>query len=206
MPGDYGKFAAAVVDERRVRARDHLDRSIDLHVLEVAPSKPARDVDQKFGILLSARQAQHDFDGCVEFARALGNPIVVMFLDLDNFKALNSRFTNAKVDQTILPEVQRLALKVVQGRGDAYLHGGDEMVLIALNLDDDEARAFAEKVRRTFEGHKFVVDGEALSITVCVGVASWPVHGSSYGDVLEAANRAQVNAKRTRNAVVVAAR
>lgn len=205
VPGaEYGNHAAATIDARRMAVRQHLERRIELQALEAAPARPAKELDQKFRILLSPGQAEQDFDVWVEMARALGNPVAVLFLDLDNFKALNTRFTNAKVDQTILPDAQRLTLKLVQGRGEAYLHGGDEMVLVAPNLDDDEARALAEKVRRSFEGHKFVVDSEPLQLTVSVGVATWPVHGSTYQAVLEAANRAQVDAKRSRNVVVVA--
>lgn len=205
VPGaGYGALAAASVDARRTTVGEHLQRMIELRVLEAEPAKPARELDQKFRILWSARQAEQDFAAYVEAARPLGNSVVLVYLDLDNFKPLNTRFTNAKVDETVLPTAQRLLAKLVQGRGEAYLHGGDEMLVIVSNLDDDEARAFAEKLRRSFEVEKFEIDGEAINLTASIGVAAWPLNGSTYQAVLEAANRAQVDAKARRNTVVVA--
>jgi diguanylate cyclase (GGDEF)-like protein len=204
VPGDYGKLSAAAVDDKRTHVWQHLERMIELHALETFPVQAARALDQKFGILLGPQQAGVDFAVRAEAAGVVANRVTLLFLDLDNFKALNTRFTNAKVDQTILPEAQRLVHKLIQGRGDAYLHGGDEIVIVVSNLDEDEARAFAEKLRRSFEAHKFAVDSETVQLTASIGVASWPVDGSTYQAVLEAANRAQVDAKRSKNAVVIA--
>ena len=94
--------------------------------------------------------------------------------------------------------------RLVQGRGEAYRHGGEEFLLIMPNLDTSEAQAFGEKVRIAFEDHRFEVDGETVKITVSIGVALWPVHGDVYREVLQAANRAEVEAKERRNSVTVA--
>jgi len=64
--------------------------------------------------------------------------------------------------------------------------------------------AFAEKVRKTFEEHVFEIAGQVEKITVSIGVALWPEHGTTYKAVLEAANRAEADAKQTRNVVQVA--
>jgi two-component system, cell cycle response regulator len=132
------------------------------------------------------------------------NPVAVIFVDLDHFKAMNDRWTNAKVDQTILPDAQRLVARLVQGRGEAYRHGGEEFLLIMPNLDTSEAQAFGEKVRSAVEGHRFEVDSEVVRVTVSVGVALWPVHGDTFQEVLEASNRAELEAKSRRNSVAVA--
>ena len=90
---------------------------------------------------------------------------------------------------------------MVQGRGEAYRHGGEEFLLIMPNMDGREAEAFAEKVRETFERQTFDVGGVNQTITVSVGVALWRNHGATYNKVLEATNRADLEAKQTRNAV-----
>jgi diguanylate cyclase (GGDEF)-like protein len=137
-------------------------------------------------------------------AQEHGNPVAVLFVDLDHFKALNARWTNATVDETLLPAAQRLLAKLVQGRGEAYRHGGEEFLLIMPNMDRREAEAFAEKVRDAFERQTFEVRGASQAITVSVGVALWPDHGATYNEVLEAANRAELQAKQTRNTVKTA--
>ncbi len=72
------------------------------------------------------------------------------------------------------------------------------------NIGLTEAQAFAQKVRGAFERQCFEVTGVAEPMTVSVGVAMWPDHGNMYQQVLEAANRAELGAKRTRNTVRVA--
>lgn len=71
------------------------------------------------------------------------------------------------------------------------------------NLEAREAEAFAEKVRHTFEGYRFGVNDESVQVTVSIGVALFPEHGDTYQRVLEAANLAEAEAKRSRNAVRV---
>jgi diguanylate cyclase (GGDEF)-like protein len=204
VPGDYGNIAAATVDDRRIPVWQHLERKIELHTLAASPTQPTRELDPAFGILLSPRQLEIDFDARVAAARAFENPVTVLFLDLGDVTSSSARLTTANVDHTLASEAQRLVRKLIQGRGDAYLHGRDAMVILAPNLDEDEAKALAEKVRRTFEDHKFELDSEAVRVTIAVGVATWPTNGATYQAVLKAANRAQLDAKRTRNAVVIA--
>ncbi|OHA02277.1 MAG: hypothetical protein A3A44_03395 [Candidatus Sungbacteria bacterium RIFCSPLOWO2_01_FULL_60_25] len=206
LAGEYRQLAMETVDNRRGPVWAHLERKIDLTKLRrIAPLINDKEREQKFGILLSPTQAGRDFEVWVKEAQAAGNPIALLFVDLDEFKALNARLTETKVDQTILPEVQRLLLRLVQGRGEAYRQGGEEFVMILRNLDIDEARRFGEKVRAAFEGELLEAGGTRERVTVSIGVAVWPEHGASYEAVLAAANRAEAEAKKTRNSVKVAA-
>jgi diguanylate cyclase (GGDEF)-like protein len=193
--------------EQRGSVWQHLERMIGLLEAEDQTREtkdPEKEREQKFGILLSPGQAERDFEAWAVEARTLGTPIGVLFVDIDRFKLLNERFTHTEIDKTILPEVQRLLTKLVHSRGEAYRHGGEEFLLIMPNVDRREAEAFAEKVRATFEAHEFKVGGEVVPVTVSVGVAVWPDSGNTYDEVLGAANRAEVEAKKTRNTVRVA--
>ena len=124
--GDYRTLAMGIVDSRRSPVWQHLERKLELRKLEVT-GYPVREKEheQKFGILLSARQAERDFTDAVAEAKKWGNPVAILFVDVDRFKALNERWTNATVDEAILPGVQKLLAKLVQGRGEAYRHGGE---------------------------------------------------------------------------------
>jgi diguanylate cyclase (GGDEF)-like protein len=162
------------------------------------PRVPAKEREQKFGILLSEPQAERDFTGWMTPEQL---PIAVIYVDLDDFKPLNARFTNAKVDETILPEARRLLDRLSRLRGAAYSHGGDEFVVILPNHEPYEVEAFAERLRATFEAHRFEVGGVQVPITVSVGVAMWPRAGAGYSEVLAAANAAQIEAKGAKNTV-----
>ncbi len=166
------------------------------------PVAPTKELEQRFSILLSPRQEQRDFDTWCDDARDQGNPIGVLFVDIDHFKRLNTRYTEFVVDQTILPEAQKLLKRLTAHRGGAYGHGGDEFVVVLPNHDREEVMAFAEKVRGAFEAHEFQVDDKYEELTVTIGAAIWPDHGEALSDVLEAANKAENLAKKERRNTV----
>lgn len=203
---DYGRMAAALLDGRLAPVWEHLERKVSLNSLETTTplAKPVKEREQKFGILLSPAQAGRDFKEWSQEAEAIGNPIAVLFVDVDEFKAFNLKLTETKVDQTIFPDVQRLLAKLVQGRGEAYRVGGEEFVVIVPNLDAIEARAFGEKVRAAFEQRSFATGSSEEHVTVSIGIAMWPEHGETYEAVLGAANRAEAEAKKTRNTIKLA--
>ena len=159
------------------------------------PLALTKELEQKFKILLSQPQEQKDFDAWCADAGEHPFSIGVLFIDIDNFKALNSRHTETKVDATIFPEAQKLLRQLTDHRGGAYRHGGEEFVVILPNYDIEEVIAFAEKVRAAFETYKFQVDGTNEAMTVSIGFASWPDHGNNLSDVLAVANKAEHLAK-----------
>jgi diguanylate cyclase (GGDEF)-like protein len=188
---------------RKVGAQiDFLVDSIRTHQTSQTQAQ-AKELAQKFKILWSPGQAEKDFQGWQKELQD-GDSIAVVFLDIDNFKQLNTRFTENRIDATLLPEVQRLLKRSVTGRGDAYHQGGDEFILILPNVDSSEAMQFLEKLRKAFENHKFVMDGEPVPITLSIGVALWPNHGASYGEISQKANEAEHESKVTRNFVTLA--
>lgn len=169
-------------------------------------SKKNKELEQKFKILLSPSQEQKDFDLWKTDAEEFNyQHIGVLFLDIDNFKELNSKYTEAIVDKTILVEAQRFLKQLTRQRGEAYRHGGEEFVVILPNYDLNETNEFAEKLRIAFEDKKFIVDNSEQKITVSIGVALWPQHGNNFPEVLAAANKAENQAKKSgRNKVIVA--
>ncbi|THI84955.1 MAG: diguanylate cyclase [Nitrospira sp. CG24A] len=163
----------------------------------------AKELDQKFKILLSPDQAKKDFNEWVEKLGPVNGSVAVLFLDLDNFKALNTKYTEPRIDQDFLPDAMNLVEGFVRVRGEAAKHGGDEYVIILPNHDATEAVVFSEKLRRAFEQHKFSVAGNDVRITVSIGVAMWPLHGSTYEEVLTKSSAAKQIAKANRNKVVL---
>jgi len=164
-----------------------------------------KELDQKFKILLSPGQAEKDF---AEWSQQLGSvkgQIVVLLTDLDNFKRLNTKYSEPRVDQSLLPEAMQLIESLIRLRGGAYKYGGDEYVLILPNCDGMEGAGFAEKVRKSFEQHEFKVDTDAVHVTISIGVAVWPVHAMTYQDLLTKASEAKTQAKIQKNCFRMAA-
>src|SRR5207245_10166160 len=68
-------------------------------------SMDMKELEQKFKILFSAGQAAADFAAWVGGEQVM--PIVVLFIDIDNFKSINTALGETVVDDTLLPELQR---------------------------------------------------------------------------------------------------
>ena len=166
----------------------------DIPVPESVDSTKGKELEQKFGILLSARQAPIDFAAWTGPDES-GLPVAVLFIDIDEFKALNARHSETIVDETVLPEFQRLLKQAVRRRGCAYRQGGEEFLIILPNHTREEGVAFAERLRAEIENTLFAARKLDARITVSLGVAAFPSDGQSFSEVVQAANDSEHLAK-----------
>jgi diguanylate cyclase (GGDEF)-like protein len=179
----------------RILSQGALKRSI---ALGVGAESGNREMEQKFGIVFSLRQADRD----IAFWRrgldgeSFGFSVGVLFLDIDDFKILNTRFTESVVDQTILPAFQQLLVMSCMHRGAAYRFGGEEFVVLLPNCDDSASMLFAERLRRMVELAEFEVQDQTVRVTISIGVSVWTSQ-TTLKDVIELANRAEHQSKQT---------
>jgi diguanylate cyclase (GGDEF)-like protein len=201
------QFDRDLLATRRIQLRKaflDVDLMIDRLQSQVpTPTSEPKEREQNFKILWSRGQAKRDFEAWKADAPQQ-QPIGVVFLDIDHFKRFNSQYTETLVDQTLLPAVQMLLRDLVVGHGEPYRTGGDEFLVLLRNHEAPECEAFLERVRRTFESYPFDVQGKVERLTVSLGFAIYPDHGSAYEDVLRLANEAKRVAKQTRNTVTMA--
>jgi diguanylate cyclase (GGDEF)-like protein len=85
-------------------------------------------------------------------------------------------------------------------------YGGDEFTIVLVDTDLDTAQRIAERIRRTVEETWFDGGrGGSLRLTVSVGVACYPSHGTTRESLLDLADKAMYRAKSLgRNRVCVA--
>ncbi len=184
--------------------RAHFDELQELKRKESVVSATDREFEQKFRILFSAAQARVDFAEWTSDTKR-NAPVAILFVDIDNFKGLNSDHTETVIDETLLPQFQRLLQTAVKHRGYAYRQGGEEFLIALPNHTAQEAATFAERLRADTENEVFRIRSQEIHLTISVGVASFPYDGSTFDDVVRAANRAENQAKAARrNCVVVA--
>jgi two-component system cell cycle response regulator len=136
-----------------------------------------------------------------------GKAFSLLFLDLDYFKSVNDTHGHV-VGSKLLVEVSRI-LKACVRDGDVLCRwGGDEYVALLRGTDSGGALKVAERIRRSIENHKFLArEGYGLTITTCIGVASWPEHAQEKASLLDFADRAMYRGKKgTRNIIYMAAK
>jgi diguanylate cyclase (GGDEF)-like protein len=135
-----------------------------------------------------------------------GNNFTLLFLDLDYFKNVNDTHGHL-VGSKLLVEVARVMKSCIRDKDVAVRYGGDEYVLLLRGTDSGGGLKVAERIRRTIETHQFLArEGYGLSITTCIGVASFPEHAQDKQTLLDLADRAMYRGKKgTRNIIYMAA-
>jgi len=133
-------------------------------------------------------------------------PLGVLMLDLDHFKKFNDTYGHEAGD-TVLRETASFLTKNVRAEDIVCRFGGEEFVVILPTATMEAAKARAERLRSKLRELTVLHQGQSLgAITVSIGVAAVPQHGTSPKDLIEAADAALYCAKRDgRDRVVVAA-
>jgi diguanylate cyclase (GGDEF)-like protein len=115
----------------------------------------------------------------------------VLALDLDGFKLVNDRFGHHAGDD-VLRDVAAAMRSAVRDQDSVARLGGDEFCVLAPETDRVGADQLAARVAEAIASATRGMDALSASI----GVAVYPLDGRSARAVLEAADAAQVSAKR----------
>lgn len=128
-------------------------------------------------------------------ASRTGTPVSVLMLDIDHFKDLNDTHGHAAGD-AVLAEMAAAVLSSIRTEDVACRYGGEEFVVVMAGLDPVEAVERAEQIRARIALHGFGWDGQSLGpLTISIGVATAPQHGSATDQLLGAADTALYRAK-----------
>lgn len=129
----------------------------------------------------------------------------VLMLDLDHFKKFNDTYGHDAGD-TVLRETAAFLLKSVRAEDFVCRFGGEEFIIILPAADLKASQARAERIRSKLRELPVLHQGKPLPmITVSVGVAGLPLHGTSPKVLIDAADAALYRAKREgRDRVVTA--
>jgi diguanylate cyclase (GGDEF)-like protein len=111
-----------------------------------------------------------------ERSRRSQEPIAVVMIDLDRFKAVNDTYGHPTGD-VVLFETARILKETAREIDMVGRYGGEEFIGILPNTDEEEGARFAERVRTAVEAHVFRDEETELRMTCSSGVASFPVEG-----------------------------
>ncbi|MBR7889882.1 diguanylate cyclase [Marinomonas sp. A79] len=160
---------------------------------------------------LTGVASRRAFESALEQAmlhfREIHMPFACGMFDLDKFKAVNDTFGHDAGDEVLIKVVQcvRASLndKVIIGR-----LGGEEFGVILENLNEADAFAAFDKVRKYIESHVTTFEGHDIPVTVSIGVAMFhSVENDNINTLIKRADQALYEAKRSgRNRVIYHAR
>jgi len=155
--------------------------------------------------LFNRRYLEETLEREVHRSARTGQDLSVIMFDLDHFKSFNDTFGHTAGD-FVLRNVGSLLSRNTRLDDIACRYGGEEFVIILpnANLEDSEMRA--EQLRAEVKNLEVTHLGRPLGpITISVGVANFPQHGSSPTQLIARADAALYQAKKAgRDRVVVA--
>jgi diguanylate cyclase (GGDEF)-like protein len=122
-------------------------------------------------------------------------PIAIAFIDIDDFKAINTEIGHDAADLVIKEIASRLE-KALIGRADVYHRSGDEFLAVFLNTTSDEAAAVLKRAKGSYiEKEAINVNDRENEVTITAGIAMYPDDGLELELITGLANKAMLKGK-----------
>lgn len=139
-------------------------------------------------------------------ARRSSVPFALLLLDLDHFKKINDAYGHAAGDM-VLQQAADLVVSSVRAGDFVFRYGGEEMLIVLVEVDRDQALHVAETIRQRLDAEPLRVgEGQTVGVTASIGIATYNGH-PDYETMLKDADGALYEAKEAgRNRCVVSGR
>lgn len=131
----------------------------------------------------------------IERASRFDRPLALLMLDLDHFKDVNDSFGHQRGDAVLIELAGRIRAEA-RDVDTVARYGGEEIVVVLPETDEAGARQAAERFCAAIRRKPFGEPGlPPIRLTVSVGVAVFPSHGSTASSLLACADAALYEAK-----------
>jgi len=136
-------------------------------------------------------------------ARRGGQPLSIVMLDIDHFRAVNDKHGH-KVGDEVLAKFADVVRSALRKEDMVVRYGGEEFVVLLPEVPGPGAVVVAGRIRRAVAAASIEAGGQSFPITVSLGVAARLDEGpESIDELLERADNAlQLAKERGRNRVV----
>jgi len=132
-------------------------------------------------------------DGALLHARRHGERVVVGFVDINDFKAINDTFGHAVGDGVLVAVGERLG-GILRAEDTIARHSGDEFTVLARIEDETGVEPLVSRILGGLK-EPFSVDGHAISVSASMGVAMSPGDGEDASTLIKNADTAMYHAK-----------
>jgi diguanylate cyclase (GGDEF)-like protein len=120
----------------------------------------------------------------------------LILLDIDHFKRINDEHGHLAGDE-VLVQVSKVLMDTSRASDTVSRMGGDEIAVLLAGCSVEGLRRRAEQILLDMRAGDFTADtGVPLSITVSIGIAHLPTHGSNLRALYGAADTSLYVAKR----------
>ncbi|WP_026696867.1 diguanylate cyclase domain-containing protein [Alkalicoccus chagannorensis] len=124
-----------------------------------------------------------------------GEKLGLLFIDLDNFKAINDQFGHDIGDQLLVYTAEKLS-EVVRKSDIVARMAGDEFLVVFSHLTSEEhLHTAVSNMMNVFQGEASI-GGSMISVKASIGAVLYPDHGSTVEELLSNADKAMYYKKR----------
>ncbi|WP_291717484.1 diguanylate cyclase [Magnetospirillum sp. 64-120] len=123
-------------------------------------------------------------------------PFALLYMDLDGFKPINDQVGHAAGDSMLRHVADRLLDSVRKSDTVARI-GGDEFAVLLGEVATQDAAALVAEQCRINAGKPITLGGRDWSIGLSIGIACYPEHGKSAGELLRHADNSMYQAKQS---------
>jgi diguanylate cyclase (GGDEF)-like protein len=186
--------------ESELRQRQAVERALAMQTERIAAMTLAQAELEKLAAqdpltgLANRRIFNDRLTHAVERATRTGNPLALIFIDIDNFKALNDTHGHAAGDCVLKQIAARLTL-CVRTADTLCRWGGDEFAVITENNDTEQANILMQRIAAALDD-PFLLGDTVIDVSASVGISLFPDHASSAETLLQNADAAMYRSKR----------
>jgi diguanylate cyclase (GGDEF)-like protein len=146
--------------------------------------------------LFNRRYMEESLERELRRSQRKGVPLGIVMMDIDHFKHFNDNFGHAAGDY-LLRELGVFLKTLVRGEDIASRYGGEEFIVVFPETSLEETVQRAEQVRQDVKNLKLSEQfPKNEGVTMSLGVAVFPQHGTTYEQILKSVDTALYQAKR----------
>ncbi|MDQ2948752.1 MAG: GGDEF domain-containing protein [Acidobacteriota bacterium] len=153
--------------------------------------------------LANRQQFEERLSRIVMETNRFGGSCTLIVADIDRFKHVNDTYGH-QVGDEVLRRVSVALQQEIRTVDLCARYGGEEMALLLPQTDLAGGCQLAERLRIAVGGRPFVIGGRDISVTLSLGVATYPEGARDRDELFSAADRALYGAKRGGRNMVVA--
>ncbi|HEX9288127.1 MAG TPA: diguanylate cyclase [Anaeromyxobacteraceae bacterium] len=125
-----------------------------------------------------------------------GKKIGLVMCDLDYFKQVNDTHGHAAGD-LVLKETAAIIARSVRQSDIVIRFGGEEFLVVLLDVNEGEAMTVAEKIRERVQAAKIKLPDGTLNKTISLGISEFPTDTNTFWHCIKFADVALYRAKET---------
>lgn len=145
--------------------------------------------------LPNRRNFSHSVDKAIQQAATANGHCTLLLMDLDNFKDINDSFGHSAGDELLLQVSQRLLRCCAPGHILARLGGDEFALLVTAAMTEPRLLQLAQQLMQQLQQPCILTNGSEVMTALSVGISSYPQHGTTSDELLQAADAAMYKVK-----------